>query len=322
MAPATTPMTALAHFIALTAPLFVLIALGYGLARSGRWRSGATDTLTRFVFSVAIPALLFRLMSDFSSLPRVDARVLFAYFGASLVVFALARALAHFAFRHDGVAQSVFGLAGVFSNTVLLGIPLVQVTLGPVAMPTVSLVVVFNALILWTLVSVSVEWARHSTLTASQFAATARAVLGNPVVASILAGAAFGFTGITLPGWLDRPLGLLAQAAVPLSLIVLGMGLGDHALGTGWRSSAAMAAVKLVAFPATAWALARLSGLPQDETVVVVTMAALPTGANVYLMARQFRSLEAPVAASLVLTTALAAVTLPILLALLGASVR
>jgi hypothetical protein len=312
-------MAALAHFVALTAPLFALIVLGYALARSGRWGGAATDALTRFVFSVAIPALLFRLMSDFSSLPRPDLRVLFAYFGACLVVFALGRVLSRYAFRHDGVEQSVFGLAGIFSNTVLLGIPLVQVTLGASAMPTVSLVVVFNALILWTLVGVSVELARASSMSARQFLATAKAVVANPIVASILAGAAFGFTGLALPAWVDRTLALLAQAAVPMSLIALGMGLGAWGLSAGWRASVAMAAVKLAVLPAVAWALARVAGLPPAETTVVVVMAALPTGANVYLMARQFRAIEGPVAASLVLSTALAAVTTPIVLALLGA---
>jgi len=47
-------------------------------------------------------------------------------------------------------------------------------------------------------------------------------------------------------------------------------------------------------------------------------MASLPVGANVYLMAREFNAMEGPVASSLVLTTALAAVTTPLLLALLG----
>jgi predicted permease len=186
-------------------------------------------------------------------------------------------------------------------------------------MPVVSLVVVFNTLTLWTLVSVSVEWARHSTLSAARFAATAKGVVANPVVASILAGTAFGFTGLALPGWVDRALALLAQAAIPLSLIVLGMGLGSYAVREGWRVSVAIAAIKLAVQPAAVWAIARIAGLGPDETIAVVLLAALPVGANVYLMARQFRTLEGPVAASLVLSTALAAVTTPLVLAILAA---
>ena len=59
-------------------------------------------------------------------------------------------------------------------------------------------------------------------------------------------------------------------------------------------------------------------GTPLRASVVVVVMASLPVGANVYLMAREFNAMEGPVASSLVLTTALAAVTTPLLLALLG----
>jgi predicted permease len=55
--------------------------------------------LTRFVFSVAIPAFLFHLMADFSSLPAVDARLLIAYFGGCLVVFAVGRVIAATVFR-------------------------------------------------------------------------------------------------------------------------------------------------------------------------------------------------------------------------------
>jgi len=51
--------------IALTAPLFVLVLLGYLLTRWAKWPQPVSDALTRFVFSVAIPAFLFRLMSDF-----------------------------------------------------------------------------------------------------------------------------------------------------------------------------------------------------------------------------------------------------------------
>ena len=95
-------MPAFFHLLALTAPLFLLVLLGYALSHWGRWPRTASDALTRFVFSVAIPAFLFRLMSDFSRLPPVDARLLIAYFGGCLVVFTLGRVIAATLFRLDG----------------------------------------------------------------------------------------------------------------------------------------------------------------------------------------------------------------------------
>src|SRR2546425_1209120 len=220
-------MQAFARILGLTAPLFVLVLLGYALTRWGRWPKAVADALTRFVFAVAIPALLFRLMSDFSRLPPVDARLLIAYFGACIVVFLLARFIAGRLFRLGGVAQSAF---------------------------------------------------------------------------------------------VDQTLALISEAAVPLSLIALGMGLSEYGIREGWRVSAAITVLKLAVQPAVVWLLAWMLSLPPLETQAIVMLASLPVGANVYLMSRQFETLGGPVAASLVLSTALAAVTTPLILALIGAA--
>jgi predicted permease len=308
--------------IGLTAPLFVLVLLGYALTRWAKWPKPVADALTRFVFSVAIPAFLFRLMSDFWRLPPVDPRLLIAYFGACLIVFVLGRAIARRVFHMDGVAQSVFALGGIFSNNVLLGVPLAKITLGEASIPVVSLVLVFNSLILWMLVTVSVEWARLRSMSWSGYFAAAKAVVTNPVVSAILVGTAWGFTEVPLPDVLAQTLELISHAAVPLSLIALGMGLAEYPITEGWRTSAAICAVKLAVQPAVVFVIARWLKLGQLETQVVVMLAALPVGANVYLMSRQFNTLGGPVASSLVISTAIAAVTTPVILALTAASFR
>src|SRR4051794_19589598 len=94
----------------LTAPLFILVGVGYVLTRWGRWPMSAADALSRFVFSVAIPTLLFRLMSDFAHEPRVDARLLVAYFGGCAVVYVIARVVGRVVFGMDGASQSIFAL--------------------------------------------------------------------------------------------------------------------------------------------------------------------------------------------------------------------
>ena len=315
-------MAQLIHFAGLTAPLFLLVFFGFALSSFAHWPRSATDALTRFVFTVAMPALLFRLMSDFSRLPRVDVRILVAFFGGCLLVYVAGRLIGRSVFQMDGVSQSVFAMGGIFSNNVLLGLPIAHVTLGEASLPAVSLVLVFNSLLLWTLVSVSVEWARHRDLSLPGFAKTAKGVLTNPIVASILLGTAFGFTGLPMPGFVDRTLELVAQAALPLSLIALGMGLAEFGVREGWRISVAVSALKLVVQPLAVWLLARALGLAPLEAAVVVLLAALPIGANVYLMSRQFGVLNGPVASATVLTTALGALTTPVALALAGAPVR
>jgi len=301
----------------LAAPLFALVLVGYLLSRIGRWPTEASAALSKFVFAVAMPALLFRLMSGLAALPPVDARLLLAYFGGCLVVFALGRIVARTAFGLDGIGQSVFAIGGIFSNNVLLGVPLARLAFGEVVMPSVALVLIFNTLLLWTLVSVSVEWARHGELSLKGFGATVRSVLTNPIVASILAGSIFGLAGVPLPAAVDAPLRLIGDAAAPLALIVLGMGLAEYGVRQGWREGAAITALKLAAQPTAVWLLSWMLKLPRVETQAVVLLAALPVGVNVYLMSREFRSIEGAVATSLVMSTALAALTTPMVLALL-----
>src|SRR5213592_2565201 len=133
-------MQTIDHIVALTAPLFILVLLGYSMTRWAGWPKPVSDSLTPFVFAVAIPALLFRLMSDFSRLPPVDPRLLIAYFGGCLVVYGIGRAIAHRLFRMNAAEQSVFAMGGIFSNNVLLGLPLAKTMLGEASLPAVSLV--------------------------------------------------------------------------------------------------------------------------------------------------------------------------------------
>lgn len=306
------------HHLSLALPLFSLVLIGYAAMRISGWPTSVSDGLTRFVFTLALPAMLFRLMSNSRDLPPVDSRLLIAFFGGCLIVFVIGRLISWKVFALDGISQSVFALGCVFSNNVMLGLPLAKVSLGDAAVPSVALVLVFNALILWTLVTVSVEWARHGSFSARGFARTARGVLTNPVVVGILSGTFLSLSGLTLPEAIDAPINMVGQAGAPMALIALGMGLAEYGIRDGLRVSVAVCAIKLVVLPLIVWGLAWMLGLPRMETQVVVLLSSMAVGANVYLMSRQFKALEGATASCLVLSTLLAAVTTPFVLALMA----
>ncbi|MCF8191850.1 MAG: AEC family transporter [Burkholderiales bacterium] len=305
----------IADQVLLASPLFALVFLGYGLGRWGGWGKEASKALSAFVFTVAMPALLFRQMAGFGELSGVDARLLIAFFGGCLVVFVVGRLLSWRLFGHNGVEQSVFGLGGVFSNNVLLGIPIAHLLLSERHIPPVALALVFNALVLWTLVTASVEWARHGELSLHGIGRTLRGVITNPVVASIVGGAIYGFAGLEIPAAIDRPMAMLAEATGPMSLVALGLSLAEFGIRKGWKASSSIAAVKLLLHPLAVWGIARAIGLPLIETQAVVMMASLATGVNVYLMSRQFEALEGETSAALLISTALSAVTVPLWIA-------
>ena len=306
------------HQIILSIPLFILIIFGYALIRWGGWNKHSTDVLTRFVFTVALPAMLFRMMCTFSQQPPVDFRLLIAFFGSCVIVFIIGRILASKVFHMDGTSGSVFALGGIFSNNVMLGIPVATIILGEAALSSVALVLVFNGLLLWTLVTVSVEWSSNGSLSVKGFSKTLWNVLKNPLIIGIISGAIFSFSGYELPYFIDSPVSMLSQIAAPMSLIALGMGLAEYRIHEGWQISSVICLLKLLLQPLIVWRFAVLLSLPPLETQVVVLLGSMAVGVNVYLMARQFNVIIGPTASSMVISTILSVITTPVILTFTG----
>lgn len=298
----------------LAIPLYLLILLGFALARRGTVPAGTSEALSRFVFTIAIPSLLFQITSDLSKMPPVDPRLLIPYFGACLLVFVIARVIGRTRFGQDGVGQTVFGMASIYGNTVLLGVPIARSVLGAPALPAMALVLVVHTIFMWTLATLSVEWARGGSLSPKGIGRMLLGVVTNPVIASILLGMAFSLTGLTMPSPVRKTVDLLAQSAVPLALVTVGMGLAVYRIRDGLAEAIVIAGLKLVVLPLLVWLLALMVGLPPLEMAVVMLLSSIALGVNGYLMAREFGALVGPAGTALLLSTAISAVSTPIII--------
>lgn len=315
-------MSAFSNYSILSLPLFGLVAAGVIIASLPRWRPEWTRKASTVVFAFVLPVMLFRMMSHRDAPPDVDARLLLAFFGGCLIVYGIGRIVAARAFHLDGASQSIFAMGGIFSNNVMLGLPIAKLTLGPAAIPAVALVLVFNALILWTLVSVSVEWAQHGQMSLAGIGKTLAAVARNPIVLAIVSGSIVGALELRIPGPIDTVMAAVGALAAPSALVALGMGLtayrADRALSRRAAMSSAICTIKLFVHPLVVGALGWMLGLPALELKVVVLLASIAVGVNVYLMSIHFERLQQTIATSLLWSTALATLTTPLLLTLLG----
>lgn len=300
-----------------TLPLFILILVGFVLIKISKWPKSLTDGLSKFTFCIPIPIMMFHIMSHFSELPSADYRLLFAFFGGSLILFILGRIVAAKCFKLDGANGTMFAMGGIYSNNVFVGLPIVRALLGDEAIPSVALVVAFTALLLWTTAILSIEFAQIGRFSSSSIKKAVKNVFKNPVILGVLTGLLVNYIGLPIPTFVSQSTKMISDMAAPLSLLVLGMGLAEYKVRDDWQISSTICFFKLLILPCVIYGLAYLLNLPTLETYVVVLLGSMSIGVNCYMMARQFNLLQAPIASSLLISTALSSIVTPLILAIL-----
>jgi malonate transporter len=287
-------------------PIFALILLGTLLKRV----SGVTEEgwrgLERLIYFVFFPALLFHSLSR----SHIDFGAALPMLLTGLVVTLLGMALGYLSksLFHDPpkVFASAFQCSFRFNSYV--GLAVAGALHGQPGIAAIGLLMGF-LVPLANVVSVAVL-ARHGE------SDWLREILGNPLIMATAGGVAFALLGWSLPDLLGQTIGLLAQASLPIGLVVVGAGLRldslSHARGHLWYG----VCVKLLALPALAWWIGGLFGLGGADFEIVLLFAALPMSTVAYVLAVRMGGDGRVTAAQVAVTTLLSMVTLPIWLAL------
>lgn len=301
-------------------PVVLFIAIGFLSGNRGWIRSGSVKDLSNLVFMVLTPALLFRTMGSVH-LGDVDFAPIAAYFAAAGLVFGGTMLLQGFT-----SLAAARALANMFSNTVMIGVPLVGLVFGEAGLVTLFTLISLHALILLTAATVVFELAaarERAGTPGHEGRSMLRTVLMavrngiiHPIPLPIIAGLLYAQTGLPIPLVIDKPLELLGQALGPLALLLVGVTLAFTKVGTHFRAAMRIALVKCLVHPiamaAVGWAMG-LSGMP---LAVMVVAASLPVGANVFLFSQRYEVAQDEVTASVAVSTALALITMPVVIIL------
>ena len=309
-------ITLWAQFLS-TLPLFILILLGFLAVKLGRWQKTVTDSLTKFTFYIAFPIMLFQIMSHFSEQSEIDIKLLLVFFGGSFIVFAIGCLIASKIFKLNGSQSTLFAMGGIYTNTVFVGIPIIKMLLGDQAIPIVAIIVIFNALMLWTLATVSIEFVQMGKLSGRSFIKALKNVSKNPIIIGIFTGIVVNYIGLPIPNFINQSTKMVSDMTAPLSLIVLGMGLAEYKIRDQFLITGSICILKLAILPIVTYIVGKLLGLPTLELQVVVLLSSVSIAINCYMMARQFEVLQGPIASSLLISTALSSVTTPLILSIM-----
>lgn len=317
----------MSEVLAIVAPVFGVVFLGFGAAKLGWFGEQATKGLSQFVFNFAIPVLLWRSLAE-AGLPAViEWEFLISYYGGVAIVFGLGVVGAWLVFRVPAPAYGIHGMACAFSNTVLLGIPLVLTTFGPDGALPMFLMLAFHGLTLFTLTTLTIEIGRGlqtgggNGLWTTVGGVAGSAVVGlarNPIVGGLMAGLVFALFDWSIPAGIDGAAALIGQAATPCALFAMGASISRYRLAGEVAPTLWFSAAKLILHPLLVYGLAaQVFGLDPLWVGVAVLIAAMPVGVNVYLFAQRYEQAEAPAAASVLVSTLASAVTVTAVLGLL-----
>jgi hypothetical protein len=295
----------------------LVIALGFALARIGVVGAESLKTLTRLVFFVATPALLFDLLSG------ADVRVIFSTNLAVAALSAMATAtgylvLAKAIWRRSAPDTVIGMLSSAYVNAGNLGLPIAVYVLGDGSY-------IAPVLLLQLIVFTPLAFAMLDTFATGGPPAPLRLIsqpFRNPITVGSMLGLLAAVTGWTVPTVLDDAVSLVGGIAVPGALLAYGISLrvGPRPMAGGSAAElSVVAALKLVVQPALAYALGRFAfGLDGTPLLAVTVVAALPSAQNIFVYALRYDRAVILARDSIFVTTILAVPALLVIAALLA----
>jgi len=308
------------QILQITAPIFLLIGLGYLAAMGGLLNREQVRGIGAFVITFAMPALLIRTLGTSPIQQTLMPGYLIAYAFGSLAAFTLAFGVSRW-LRGDNLSGSAINAMGMsVSNSGFVGYPLVAAAIGSPAVLGMAMGMLVENLLMIPLALVLAEAGKQQGGGGLRvLGMTFGRLLKNPVIVGIIIGLGVSLLGIEIPPLLFKPIDMLAGVSAPLALFVIGAGLfGMKARGV-WLDAAWISGGKLILHPlAVLCAFMLVPGVDPVMKAVGVLFACSPMMSIFPILGQRF-GLEDRCSATLLVATVLSFVTISLALVFIGA---
>lgn len=297
--------------LTIIAPVFAIVILGYLAVRLKLYPPEGVKGLIAFVNNFATPFLLFRAMLGIHFDTAFRPPVIGSFYIAAFCVFAGAIFMSRKVFKRRPGEAVATGFSATFTNTVLLGIPIIQRAYGDQALQTIYTIIGFHASILLPMGMITMELARRDGAPLGGVVKQAgRRIITNPLMIGILLGLAGNFAGLELNEPADAFTRMMSQAVLPAALFGLGGALNAYRVRNDWKFSGSLAFMKLFVHPALAW-LVLVPVLHVDPNIAryAVVLAGMPSGINVYIFATMYKRSEDIAASTILISTAFSVIS-------------
>ncbi len=300
-------------------PIFAIILCGYVMGRRGVLGEASSEALNGFVFYVALPVLLFRSMARIEPEVILNAPYIGAYVGGQVITFTLGLMLARFLFRTNLSEAATHGTATIYGNVGYMGIPLVLAAFGEAALAPAIIATIINAAFNIAVLIAAIETDQRRAHGGGVAKDVIMSLTRNPVLIAPVLGFAWALSGWELPVPVDTFGSIMGAAAGPCALFSLGLFLVGKPVSEGVGEVSSMTILKLFIHPLVTWGMALW--LLADQPLwaqICVLMAALPTGANLFILTRKYGVYVARTSTAILASTVLSVLTLSILFSFMG----
>ena len=290
--------------LAITGPIFLLIALGFVAVRSGFFAREALPALAVFVITFALPALLFKSLAQRSVAEVMNPRYVAAYAAGSLLTLGAGWVFAHWMRGQGRAAAAMTGMGMACANTAFVGYPVALQVVGREAAVALALTMMVENFLMIPLCLALADSAGHADK--PFWRAMARSLAGlrkNPIVMAILAGLVFALARVTLPVPLARAIDMLAGASAPTALFYIGGSLVGLHVGALAGQVAAVTAGKLVLHPLTVFPALLVVGPVAPPLQIAAVLLACAPMLSIYPILGQKYGQQGVAAASLLVCT-------------------
>ena len=299
-------------------PVFFVIGFGYLAVRLGWFSDSGVDGLMRFTQKFAIPCLLFVAIARLDLGQSFDWRLLTSFYAGAVAGFCLGLFGARVLFGREWEDAVVIGFCCLFSNSVLLGLPITERAYGAGALTANYAIIALHSPVCYGIgISVMEIVRARGRAGMAVLRQVIRAMFSNALILGIAAGFVVNLSGVDLPAVLDDGLDLMVRAALPAALFGLGGVLAGYRPEGDLRVVLYICLVALVVHPAITRGLGLALALPEAATRSAVLTAAMAPGVNAYIFASIYGRAMRVAATAVLLATALTILTAWVWLGLL-----
>ena len=267
-------------------PVFLIIGCGYCTVWTKLFSVDTIEGLMSFTQNFAIPVLLFDAIAKVDLVNVFDLNLFFSFYFGATIGFLLGFLGSYYLFRRPLEDSVVIGFCCLFSNTVMLGLPITERAYGEEALRHNFAIVSIHAPFCYFLGISIMELVKSTEKNLRKnITLILKAMFSNALVLGIMLGFLLNISEIHLAGSIQSSIDMITAIALPAALFGMGGVLYQYRPQGDIGPITMVCAVSLLLHPAIVYFSGLNFGLSDTQMRSAVITAAMAPGINTYVFA-------------------------------------